>query len=141
MRYEWRSGRRFIEDLNTWFARSRTGPQAPPSSTPFGKRELELARLDLELTTLDEPLRDRLAVIPSWVRSQVDDVAGLLSGAPDRAKREFQHLGVGFTVFPVSEGGKRPFLRANGTTDFSRLLVGSGTDFTTTVASHDQSER
>ena len=111
------------------------GSATPALLDAMRKREQELARLDMELTTLDEPLRDRLAVIPSWVRSQVDDVAGLLSGAPERAKREFQRLGVGFTVFPVSEGVERPFLRATGTTDFSKLLAGSGTDFTTTVPS------
>jgi site-specific DNA recombinase len=111
------------------------GAATPAVVTAMRSREQELARIDAELTALDEPLADRLAVIPSWVRRQVEDVAGLLSGAPERAKGEFQRLGVGFTVSPVSEGVGRPFLRATGTTDFSKLLAGSGTDFTSTVTS------
>ena len=117
------------------------GSATPALLDAIRKRERELTRLDAELTTLDEPLRDRLAVIPSWVRSQVDDVVSLLSGAPERAKREFQRLGVGFTVSTVSEGVERPFLRATGTTDFSKLLAGSRTDFPTTVASDPRSEQ
>lgn len=95
-------------------------------------READVARLDAEIQELDGPLSDRLAVIPSWVRSQVSDVAGLLSDAPERAKSEFQRLGVGFTLTPVRDAG-RPFLRAEGQTDLSVLLAGQ--DFPTTVAS------
>jgi hypothetical protein len=48
-------------------------------------------------------------------------------------------LGVSYTVSIVLDEGPRPFLRAVGTTDFSRILAGSGTDFTTTVASDPRS--
>jgi hypothetical protein len=56
--------------------------------------EADLSRLEVDLAELDEPIRDRLAVIPSWVRPQVTDVVGLLSDTTERAKREFQRLGV-----------------------------------------------
>jgi hypothetical protein len=67
-------------------------------------------------------------------------VTSLLAGAPERAKREFQRLAVWLTVSPVVESGKKPFFRAVGTTDFSKLLAGSGTDFTATVASDPRSD-
>jgi hypothetical protein len=99
----------------------------------LGDREAELRELDLDLIELDEPLEQQLAVIPGWVRQQVSDVAGLLSESPERAKREFRRLGVAFTVSPVVDQSPRPFLRAVGTTDFSAILAGSSTDFSTTV--------
>ena len=89
-------------------------------------REAELRELDLNLSELDEPLEQRLAVIPGWVRQQVSDVADLLSESPERAKREFRRLRVAFTVSPVVDQSPRPFLRAVGTTDFSAILAGSG---------------
>jgi hypothetical protein len=112
------------------------GASTPALLTAMRTREEELRRLDAELEAIQEPLNDRLAVIPSWVRSQVGDVSHLLSGAPERAKSEFQRLDVGFTVSPVFDEAPKPFLRAIGTSDFSRLLAGSGTDFTTIVPSH-----
>jgi len=98
-------------------------------------READVGRLDAEIQELDGPLNDRLAVIPSWVRSQVSNLAGLLSDAPERVKSEFQRLGVSYTVSIVLDEGPRPFLRAVGTTDLSSILAGSGTDFTTVVGS------
>jgi site-specific DNA recombinase len=94
-------------------------------------REAELRRLNGELSELEEPLRERLAVMPAWVRQQVADVASLLAEVPERAKREFQRLGVAFTVAPVLDEG-RPFLRAVGQTDLAVLLAGE--HFTATVA-------
>lgn len=78
-------------------------------------REGELRGLDAEREALNEPLEHRLAVIPTWVRQQLEDAAGLLGGAPERAKTEFQRLGIKFTLHPVTEPGARPFLRAEGT--------------------------
>jgi len=111
------------------------GAATPALLNTMRTREKELAQLDAELDALEEPLAGRLAVIPSWVRNQVRDVAGILSARPERAKAEFQRLGIAFTVSPVLNEAPKPFLRAVGTSDFSRLLAGSGTDFTTTVAS------
>jgi len=111
------------------------GAATPALLNTMRTREKELAQLDAELDALEEPLAGRLAVIRSWVRNQVSDVAGILSARPERAKAEFQRLGIAFTVSPVLNEAPKPFLRAVGTSDFSRLLAGSGTDFTTTVAS------
>jgi DNA invertase Pin-like site-specific DNA recombinase len=103
--------------------------------TAMKTREREIATLEAEIQELDGPLSDRLAVIPSWVRSQVADVAKLLSDAPERAKSEFQRLGVAFTLSPIRDEG-RPFLRAEAQTDLSVLMAGrEATDFTTTYTS------
>ena len=83
-------------------------------------REAELQRLDDELGRLsDAPALD-LTVIPTWVREQLQDVAGLLRDAPERARAEFKRLGVQFTLSPICDEG-RPFLRAVGIGDFSHL--------------------
>jgi hypothetical protein len=116
------------------------GAATPALLSAMRAREQELGQLEADLGGLDDSLEERLAVIPSWVRRQVADVAELLSGSPDRSKREFQRLGIGFTVSPVFDVGKKPFLRAVGISNFSRLLAGSGTDFTTSVASNQRSK-
>jgi hypothetical protein len=36
---------------------------------------------------LAEPLPDRLAVMPTWLWQQVDDLVGFLNGAPERIER------------------------------------------------------
>ncbi|PYR74942.1 MAG: hypothetical protein DMF86_16800, partial [Acidobacteria bacterium] len=89
-------------------------------------RETEIARLEGELRALDERLDGKLAVMPGWVRHQLADLAGLLSDTPERTKTAFRDLGVGFTLSPVGapDTGRRPFLRAEGETDFARLISG-----------------
>jgi site-specific DNA recombinase len=87
-------------------------------------REAEIASLEAERRTLDEPLDDKLAVIPSWVRQQLEDTAGLLSDAPERTKAVFRQIGVSFMLYPVREEGQRPFLRAEGATDFAHVISG-----------------
>ena len=83
-------------------------------------REAELRQLDDELATLDDPPTVKLEVIPTWVREQLHDVAGVLRDAPERAKVEFQRLGVQFTLSPIRHEG-HPFLRAVGTGDLDAL--------------------
>ena len=61
-----------------------------------------------------------LAVIPTWVRQQLQDLAGLLAGNPQRAKAEFQRLNMTFTATPVIDEG-RPFLRLEGSGDLDAL--------------------
>ena len=69
-------------------------------------REAELRRLDGELATLDDPPTVKLEVIPTWVREQLQDAAGVLRDAPERAKVEFQRLGVQFTLSPIRHEGR-----------------------------------
>jgi hypothetical protein len=64
--------------------------------------------------------------VPGWVRRQLDDVAGLLSGSPERTKVEFRRLGVEFVMHPIHEEGVRPFYRAIGTTSIAHTLSGAG---------------
>jgi hypothetical protein len=66
-------------------------------------RESELQQLDVTLAGLAEPWDQPLAVMPTWVRQQLQDLAGLLSGSPERARVEFQRLGL--TVTRVQPNG------------------------------------
>ena len=114
------------------------GASSPALLQTLTAREADLRGLEAELARLAQisPLRDRLAVMPHWVRQQVAQLAELLRDVPERAKQEFRRLGVSFTFSPVRDEGERPFLRAVGTTEFSTILAGSSGDFTTTVRSH-----
>jgi site-specific DNA recombinase len=85
------------------------------------EREAEIDTLTRQLEALDSPQDDRLAVIPTWVLRQLEDVVGLLSEAPQRAKAEFHRLGIKFTVQPVFDEGPRAFLRAHGEGHFEHL--------------------
>ena len=95
-------------------------------------RESELTALDDEMAALNTPLDDKLTVIPTWVKQQLDDMAGLLQMSPERTKVEFRRLGVRFTLHPHEKGGRR-FLRAVGESqlphfNFSPVLSGSAAD-------------
>jgi hypothetical protein len=88
------------------------------------RREADVARLQAELEGLREPLEQKLAVMPTWVRQQLEDTVGLLSEIPERTKAEFARLGLSYVLHPVENEGDRPFLRAEGTTDFANLISG-----------------
>ena len=77
-------------------------------------REVDISRIDAELEALNEPLDARLAVLPTWVRRQLNDLADLLRGHPERLKSELRRLGVRFTLHPMYDEGPRPFYRAIG---------------------------
>jgi len=102
------------------------GSSTPALVEAIRAREGDVRRLEGELSGLADPVERKLAVIPTWVRQQLEDVAGLLSETPERTKAEFRRLGVSFRVSPVQNEGERPFLRAEGTTDLSVLLAGEG---------------
>jgi site-specific DNA recombinase len=98
-------------------------------------REAEFRALDAQLAALDQPVNDRLAVIPSWVKAQLSDAASLLREGPERAKAEFQRLGLKYTIAPVYEGARRIFLRAEGSGEFERLAFGKYAELSTADAS------
>ena len=96
------------------------------------ERESELATLETEVASLETPLEGRLAVIPTWIKQQLNDIVALLQLSPARTKVEFRRLGVRFTLHPHEEGGRR-FLRAIGEgrlphLHFSPVLSCSTTD-------------
>jgi site-specific DNA recombinase len=101
-------------------------------------REKELRALESQRAALDEPLEQRLAVVPTWVRRQLEDAAGLLAEVPERAKHEFIRLGVSFVLHPKHEEGRPSFLRAVGSGDFEHLAFGSHPAFPATDASRPQ---
>jgi DNA invertase Pin-like site-specific DNA recombinase len=79
------------------------------------EREAELARLEATLAELSEPLAPRLAIMPGWIRQQLEELASLLSEVSPRAKAEFRRLGLTITMQPIHTEGVRPFYRAIGT--------------------------
>lgn len=126
-----REARRRLENLITAV---EGGAGATSLLDAIRAREADVQRLRSELDALSEPLEHNLAVMPTWVRQQLDDVAGLLSDTPERTKAEFKRLGVSFTLHPVHEEDQRPFLRAKGTTEFAQLLSGQYSSCSTTDA-------
>lgn len=128
-----REARRRLENLITAV---EGGAGASSLLDAIRAREADVQRLRTELDALSEPLEHNLAVMPTWVRQQLEDLAGLLSDTPERTKAEFKRLGVSFTLHPVHEEGNRPFLRAEGTTEFAQLLSGQYSSCSTTDAMH-----
>jgi site-specific DNA recombinase len=110
------------------------GAGTPTVYQAIAEREAEIRALQVNLDALSEPLRERLAVVPTWVRQQLQDAAGVLSDVPERTKAEFQRLGIQFTVRPVFDEGARPFLRAEGSGHFEHFAF-SQYDLTTSGTS------
>jgi site-specific DNA recombinase len=84
------------------------GVAASTLADAIHERQGELAALDATLCDLDAPLADRLAVMPTWVRQQLEDLVALLCETPERTKTEFQRLQLQVTMTPqVNENGRR----------------------------------
>ena len=96
------------------------GIALPAVSEQLAKRQAELREIEEELAALVHAPDLNLAVIPTWVRQQLEDLSGLLADNPERAKAELQALNVRFTVLPIRDEGK-PFLRVEGTGDLDAL--------------------
>lgn len=123
------------QKLQNLIAAVEAGAGTPTIFQAIKDREAEIHGLEAQRAALDEPLEQRLAVIPTWVRQQLEDVASLLAEVPDRAKAEFQRLGIQFTVRPVYDERPRPFLRAEGSGDFEHLAFSQYATLTTTARS------
>lgn len=95
------------------------GGPMPTLLQALARHESELRRLEEAVASLEERSGDTVAVMPAWVQRQLQDVAGLIGGTPERAKAEFGRLNVNFTLKPIQSEGGRPFLRAVGTADLS----------------------
>jgi site-specific DNA recombinase len=81
------------------------------------ERQGELARLDGQIAECANPLRERPAVIPSWVENQLQDLASVLGESPERAKLEFQRLDLRIVMQPMRDEkrrGRPGFYRAVG---------------------------
>jgi site-specific DNA recombinase len=126
-----RDARRRLDNL---IAAIEDGAGGPAVRDAIGSREADVHRLERELEALAEPLEQKLAVMPTWVRQQLEDVVGLLAETPERTKAEFKRFGVSFTLHPSYSEGARPFLRAQGTTDFAHVLSGQYSPCSTTDA-------
>jgi hypothetical protein len=137
-REEFVAARAVIEQkLKNLIAAVENGAGSPNIFQAIQERETELRVLDGQLAALNQPMDRRLAVIPSWVRRQLSDVANLLREGPERAKAEFQRLKIRFTITPVYEEGRRVFLRAEGSGDFEHIAFSSRyADLSTVDAFH-----
>lgn len=93
------------------------GAGTPTIFRAIHEREEELRTLDGQLAATETPLRERLAVIPSWVRQQLDDVARVVGWQADAARAEFRRLGVHFRLLPSGQT-----LRAEGTFQHTAAL-------------------
>jgi site-specific DNA recombinase len=111
------------------------GAGTPTVFKAVQEREAEIRSVDAQLAALDQPVDHRLAVIPSWVKAQLSDAADLLREGPERAKAEFQRLGLKYTITPVYEGSRRIFLRAEGSGEFERLAFAQYAELSTADAS------
>jgi len=111
------------------------GAGTPTIFQAIAAREAEICALEAQRAALEGPIDEKLAVMPSWVKQQLADVAGLLGETPERAKMEFQRLAVGFMLYPVRDEGA-PFLRAVGSGDFEQLAFSQYLPFPTTGASN-----
>lgn len=119
------------QKLRHLVAAVEAGAGAPTLFQAIKDREEDIRAFKRQRSDMEEPLDQRLAVIPTWVRQQLVDAASLLRAAPERAKAEFQRLGLSFTIHEVREEGSRPFLRAEGTGQFEHLAFSAFTQFTT----------
>jgi hypothetical protein len=129
---------RIQKKLDNLIAALENDGPAPTVRQAIRAREADLARLQRDLEAIREPLGEKLAVLPSWVESQLGNLAGLLNEAPDRVRHHLNHIGVRFTVSPVSDQG-RSFLRAAGSANLLGGLFNREVDLSASGASHLQS--
>jgi site-specific DNA recombinase len=100
-------------------------------------READVARLQAQQAAFSEPIEQKLAVMPGWVKRQLENVASLLSGTPERTKTEFRRLGVQFVMHPTDAGNGRQFYQAVGSSPIAQLLAGrDSTDLSTSDVTH-----
>lgn len=96
------------------------GGAMPTLLQAIARQEADLHTIEEELAATEDPIEDRMAVMPGWVRQQLGDLVGLLSDTPERAKVEFRRLGLHFMLEPSGEPA-RPFLRATGVASLEHL--------------------
>jgi hypothetical protein len=82
-------------------------------ASAIAERQADVVRAEALLAELADSTEHRLAVIPAWVRQQLEDMVALLSETPERTKAEFQRLGMRVTMTPTIGENTRPFYRAN----------------------------
>jgi hypothetical protein len=98
------------------------GSGSPTLLQALREREDEVARHVAELAALeDAPADRRLAVMPTWVRQELQSLATLLASEPARMRLELTRLGVRFTLHAQHEEGLPPYYKAEGEGDFMAL--------------------
>lgn len=89
------------------------GVSATSVAPAIAERQATLARLDTTIADLamSQP-EQRLAVMPGWVRQQLEDLSALLSATPERTKAEFHRLGLRVTMHPQRTDAGSVYYRA-----------------------------
>jgi DNA invertase Pin-like site-specific DNA recombinase len=117
-----------------------SGVPAASVAGAIAERQADVERLSASLSDLNEPLEQRLAIMPAWVRQQLEGVAGVLRGTPERTKTEFQRLGLRVTMTPQKGAhGPQQWYRADVESSLPQLLGTTEirpTDFSTTDRLH-----
>jgi DNA invertase Pin-like site-specific DNA recombinase len=103
-----------VQRLQRLITAIEQGVEAYTLSDTIRARQADVARLEAQLADLAEPLVQRLAIIPGWVEQQLLDLEHVLGETPERAKLEFQRLGLRVIMQPIREEGTQPFYRAVG---------------------------
>ena len=85
-------------------------------------REATIKRLEAELRKEEEkPSGKPLPDLPSWVREQLKDLAGLLKSDPAKVKSEFRRLNLQLTFHPT-EAEPRAHYIVKGQCDLGALV-------------------
>jgi hypothetical protein len=104
----------------------KSGVPASTLAAAIAERQADIERLSANAAQLEEPIGHRLAVMPTWVRQQLEDVAGLLSATPERTKTAFQRLRLRVTMTPQQGAdGLRRWYRADVVSSLPQLLGSS----------------
>jgi DNA invertase Pin-like site-specific DNA recombinase len=104
----------------------------PTVATRIAQRERELRDVNIALAASPAVLRDRLRVIPTWVKAQLVDLSALLGEAPERTKAEFQRMGLRVAMQPIYDEQPKPFYRATVTASLPNLTGVRDLNFPTT---------
>jgi hypothetical protein len=88
------------ERLERLIDATENGEPAASLRDRIRERQQEVACLDATLAELSGPFEQRLAIMPTWVRQQLEDLATLLRDAPQRAKMEFHRLALRVRMDP-----------------------------------------
>ena len=94
--------------MNLGSSRPRCTCRSPSGGPTRPRSSVSTTRSDHSVPSTIPPatkLESRLAVCPSWVRQQLEDVAGLIGDVPEHAKAEFRRLNIGFVLHPVHDEG------------------------------------
>jgi len=127
-----------VEKLRHLVAAVENGAGSTTIFQAIETREAEIRALATQRAALTEPVHQRLAVMPAWVRQQLSDAAGLVASTPERARLEFHRLGIRFALHQTRGDDGTMYLRAVGSGAFEDLAFAKDSPFPRTDRSLHQ---